>query len=54
VVKKPFANYAENEDVPIWTSCEKCHKYLSHFEEDNETKFLGMCIECFKEQGVQK
>jgi len=39
------------EDVPTWTPCEKCHKFLSHYEEDNVNKFLGMCIECFQEQG---
>ena len=42
------ARYAE-EEIPIWTPCEKCGKYLSHLEEENASKYLGMCIECFNE-----
>ena len=39
------------EDVPIWTACEKCGKYLSHLEENNSNKYLGMCIECWTQSG---
>jgi hypothetical protein len=41
----------EIEDIPNWTPCEACGKFLSHYEEDNSAKFLGMCIECHKQQG---
>lgn len=45
----------EMEDIPVWTPCESCGVYLSHYEEDNSDKLLGMCIECHKQIGeVQK
>jgi len=50
-VLKEYQKNLGSETAPEWKQCEECKKFLGHLEEENETKLLGLCTECFKQKG---